>query len=206
MSYIPVELQEALKRGECVLFVGAGLSEGLPQWKELVAQMADKLEISPEEDPRLIAEYYENKYGRKELENKIFSQLKKDVPLTAAHNLLARLPVKAVITTNYDHLLEKALSSKRFHKIVYGKEAPSIQQDQLPLVKMHGDIDDPSSIVITKPDYDEYAENHRSLITYLLSFLITHNFLFVGFSRKDSNFDNIYTQMKTLFKDTHRKS
>ncbi len=205
MSYIPVELQETLKRGECVLFVGAGLSEDLPQWKELAAPLAKELGIT-EEDPRLVAEYYENKYGRKELENNIISQLKKDVPLTHAHNLLARLPVKAIITTNYDHLLEKALSPKNVYKIVHGEKAPSIQSNQLPLVKMHGDLDDPSTMVITKPDYEEYAENHRSLITYLLGFLITSNLLFVGFSLKDPNFDNIYTQMRTLFKDTHRKS
>ncbi|MBU7047763.1 MAG: SIR2 family protein, partial [Theionarchaea archaeon] len=71
---------------------------------------------------------------------------------------------------------------------------------------MHGDLDDPSTMVITKTDYDEYPEKHRALITYLLGFLISCNFLFVGFSLKDPNFDNIHVQMRSLFKDTQRKS
>ena len=203
--HIPVELQETLKRGECVLFVGAGLSVGLPGWKKLMKPLAKELDISPDEDPLYIAEYYENEFERLNLEEQIVSQLK-DVKLTKAHKLLAKLPVKAIITTNYDHVLEKALSKKKFIKVVYGKEAPLAREDQLPLVKMHGDIDDPSTLVVTKTDYHEYAEKHRSLITYLLGFLISHTLLFVGYGLKDPNFDNIYFQMKSLFKDNQRKS
>ena len=204
--HIPVELQEALKRGECVLFVGAGFSEGLPTWKELMEPLAEELEMNPDEDPLYIAEYYESKFKRPELEKMIVDQINKDVPLTEAHELLTKLPVRAIITTNYDHLLEKALSQKNFIKVVEGMKAPLIKEDQLPLVKMHGDIDDPSTMVITKTDYNEYPEKHRALITYLLGFLISYNFLFVGFGLRDPNFDNIYYQIKSLFKDNQRKS
>lgn len=140
------------------------------------------------------------------MEEKIVAQLKKDVPLTKTHEILAELPVKAIITTNYDHLLEKALSHKKVVKIIKGTKAPQVKADELPLIKMHGDLDDPSTMVITKTDYDEYPENHRALITYLLGFLISYNFLFVGFSLKDPNFDNIHVQMRSLFRDTQRKS
>ncbi|MBU7047843.1 MAG: HEAT repeat domain-containing protein [Theionarchaea archaeon] len=204
--HIPVELQEALKRGECVLFVGAGFSEGLPTWKELMKPLAEELKMDPDEDPLYIAEYYESKFKRPKLEKMIVDQVNKDVPLTEAHRLLTKLPVKAIITTNYDHLLEKALSQKNFIKVVEGMKAPQIREDQLPLVKMHGDIDDTSTMVITKTDYNEYPEKHRALITYLLGFLISYNFLFVGFGLRDPNFDNIYYQIKSLFKDNQRKS
>jgi HEAT repeat protein len=204
--HIPVELQEALKRGECVIFVGAGFSEGLPTWKELMEPLAEELKMNPDEDPLYIAEYYESAFKRPQLEKMIVDQVNKDVPLTKAHKLLPKLPVKAIITTNYDHLLEKALSKKNFTKIVEGMKAPLIREDQVPLVKMHGDIDDPSTMVITKTDYNEYPEKHRALITYLLGFLISYNFLFVGFGLRDPNFENIYYQIKSLFKDNQRKS
>jgi HEAT repeat protein len=204
--YIPVELQETLKRGECVLFVGAGFSEGLPKWKELMNPLAEELGISPDEDPLYIAEYYENQFGRPKLEEKIVSQLRDKIPLTKAHNLLTNLPVKAIITTNYDHLLEEALAKKNLIKIVDGMKAPLVREDQLPLIKMHGDLDDPSTMVITRTDYNEYPEKHRALVTYLLGFLISYNFLFVGFGLKDPNFDNIHYQIKSLFKDNQRKS
>ncbi|MGD2249636.1 MAG: SIR2 family protein, partial [Candidatus Methanofastidiosia archaeon] len=208
MSRIPVELIDPLKRGECVLFVGSGVSEGLPQWKELMEPLAKKLQIDPDEDPLYIAEYYENEFERENLEKEIVSQLKRDVPLTKTHEKLVEIPFKAIVTTNYDHVLEKALKKgkKEFIKVVRGDEAPKIQTDQLPLVKMHGELEPPSTIVVTKTDYDEYAEKHRALITYLLGLLISNNFLFMGFGLKDPNFDNIYTQLKELFGETRRRS
>ncbi len=208
MPHIPVELKESLKKGECVLFVGAGLSEGLPNWEELIQLLADELKTSVDKDLRKTASYYENEFGRPRLEGKIVSELKKEVPLTRTHEILANFPLKAIVTTNYDPLLEKALSQKKRNvfKVVYGTEVPHIGADQLQLIKMHGDLDYPSTIVITKKDYDEYAEKHKALITHLLGLLITCNFLFVGFSLEDPNFDNIYTQIKTLFGKEKRTS
>jgi len=208
MVYIPVELTESLKKGECVLFVGAGLSKGFPQWKELVEPLADELGVSMDKDPRIIASWYENEFGRSKLEEKIVSQLNRDVPLPKTHTILANLPLKAIVTTNYDNLLEKALSEKKRNvtKIVYDKQAPLAEANQLQIIKMHGDIDDPSTIVITKKDYDEYPEKHKALITHLLGLLISSHFLFVGFSLEDPNFDNIHTQIKSLFGESKRKS
>jgi hypothetical protein len=206
MNHIPIELRKAIKNGECVLFVGAGLSEGLPNWEELVRPLADELGISMDKDLRIIASYYENEFGRPRLEEKVISQLKRDVPITKTHNLLASLPLKAIVTTNYDHLLERALSKKKIARIIHDREAPLAGADQLPLIKMHGDFDDPSSMIITKKDYDEYPKNHRALITYLLGLLISCNFLFVGFGLEDPNFDNIYVQIRSLFGNSKRKS
>lgn len=115
MVDIPLELSESLKKGECVLFVGAGLSEGLPTWKELMEPLAEELGLNPDEaknkDPRIIASWYENKFERSKLEEKIVSRLKKDVPLTKTHEIISKIPLKAIVTTNYDHLLEKAFCS-----------------------------------------------------------------------------------------------
>lgn len=122
MAHIPVELKESLKKGECVLFAGAGLSEGLPTWKELLTPLADELGIDTKGDLRNIASYYEGEHGRKSLVEKIILPLKKEVPLTETHKILEKLPLKAVITTNYDHLLEKALSKRDVVKIVDGKK------------------------------------------------------------------------------------
>jgi len=170
MVHIPVELTESLKKGECVLFVGAGLSKGLPQWKELVKPLANELGVSMDKDPRIIASWYENEFGRSKLEEEIVSQLNKNVPLPKTHTILVNLPLKAIVATNYDNLLEKAFSERKRNvtKIVYDKQAPLAEANKLQIIKMHGDIDDPSTIVITKKDYDEYPEKHKALITHLL--------------------------------------
>jgi HEAT repeat protein len=206
MVEIPVQLKESLKKNECALFAGAGLSEGLPTWRELVEPLAKELGVSTNTDFRITALFYENEYGRDQLEKYIVSKLQIDVPLPKTHEILPDLPFKAIITTNYDHLLEKAFQGKNVAKIVEGTKAPHINTDQIPLIKMHGDLDDPSSIIITEKDYEEYPEKHRALITYLKGILITCNFLFVGFSLDDPNFNNIYTQIRSLFGESTRKS
>ncbi|MGC1121410.1 MAG: SIR2 family protein, partial [Candidatus Methanofastidiosia archaeon] len=206
MVTIPPELRESLKKRECVLFAGAGLSKGLPQWKELVEPLAEELGISPGTDPRKIASYYEVEKGRKALEDKIVLTLREEVPLTETHHLLADLPLKAIITTNYDNLLERALSQRDYIKIVDGREAPLAGQDQIPLIKMHGDLETPSTIVITQKDYDDYPENHRALIQYVMGFLISCNFFFVGYSLNDQSFHIMYAQARSLFEKSMRKS
>jgi HEAT repeat protein len=206
MVTIPPELRESLKKGECVLLAGAGLSKGLPQWTELVKPLAEELGISPDIDPRKIASYYEVEKGRKTLEDKIVLRLRRDVPLTETHRLLANLPLKAIITTNYDNLLERALSQRNYVKIVDGREAPLAGQDQVSLIKMHGDLETPSTIIITQKDYDGYPENHRALIQYVMGFLISCNFLFVGYSLNDQSFHIMYAQARSLFEKSMRRS
>ncbi|MGD2251244.1 MAG: SIR2 family protein, partial [Candidatus Methanofastidiosia archaeon] len=208
MVKIPVQLKESLKKNECALFVGAGLSEGLPTWKELVEPLADELDVSKNLDFKVIASYYENEYGRDQLENYIVSKVRKDVPLPKPHEILPDIPFKAVITTNYDHLLEKAFQerNKEYNTIIDGREAPLAEQDKIPIIKMHGDIDNPSTIVISKKDYNEYPQKHRALTQYILGFLISCNFLFVGYSLTDTDFDIIFSQAKSLFGTSMRKS
>jgi hypothetical protein len=203
---IPPELQEVLKRGECVLFVGAGVSEGLPQWKDLMKPLAKELEINPGLDPPSIAEYYENKFGRPQLENKIYSQLKKEVPLTEVHKIITQLRFKAIITTNFDHQLEKALKNKDYYKIVDGRKAPTMKENQLPLIKMHGDMKESGTMILTQTDYEDYSETHRAMITFLLRYFISNNFLFIGYSLTDPDFNNIFAQIRSLFGENQRKS
>jgi SIR2-like domain len=89
-------------------------------------------------------------------------------PSPALH-MLARLPFPIVITTNYDRLFESALarantregSSKQPLIRIYDptrdsppESVPLDPTEQEPiLLKLHGDIDRPESIVVTEEDY-----------------------------------------------------
>ncbi|MBU7043936.1 MAG: HEAT repeat domain-containing protein [Theionarchaea archaeon] len=203
---IPIELQEVLKRGECVLFVGAGASEGLPQWKSLMKPLAKDLEIDPNVSPLLIAEYYENEFGRPQLEDKIYDQLKKDVSLTDVHKIIPQLPFKAIITTNFDHQLEKALKGTEYNKIVDGRKAPDIKENQLALIKMHGDMKENGTMILTRTDYEDYPETHRAMITFLMRYFISNNFLFIGYNLNDPDLANIFAHIRSLFGENQRKS
>ena len=72
---IPPDLERALIDGECVLFVGAGLSRGagLPDWDGLMRGMAAELGLAsgpeggsmehPKSDPLDLAQWYRDRFG-----------------------------------------------------------------------------------------------------------------------------------------------
>ena len=62
------------------------------------------------------------------------------------------------------------------------------KDDRVTLVKMHGCVSAPDTIVVTRDDYETYAQHHPAIVTYLQSLLATRTFLFVGFSLTDPNF------------------
>src|SRR6266576_1273698 len=86
-----------------------------------------------------------------------------------ALRMLASLPFPIIITTNYDHLFDQALRQAKTSDdtlkdplvLVYDPDlkrapdfAPLDHTEEKPiLVKLHGDIDRPQSIVITEEDY-----------------------------------------------------
>ena len=109
-------LERALLDGECVLFVGAGLSRGagLPDWGELVGRMVRQLGVRPHDrlDPLDLAQWFRERFGAAALAALIrgtFADPALAPRPTLAHYLLMSLPVRYVITTNYDDLLERAL-------------------------------------------------------------------------------------------------
>lgn len=63
----------------------------------MIEPLAKELGVGGNRDPRIIASWY-------------------DIPLPQSHTILARLPLKAVVTTNYDNLLERALSERKVTK------------------------------------------------------------------------------------------
>ncbi|MEO2262593.1 hypothetical protein [Dorea sp. YH-dor228] len=64
----------AINNNEIALFVAAGLSSstGLPSWNDLLKPCADELglTINKDSDLYMIAQYYENEYGKIELVHK----------------------------------------------------------------------------------------------------------------------------------------
>lgn len=79
------------------------------------------------------------------------------------HVLLAGLPVGEYVTTNYDSLLEAALAAPK------GASAPSVlphaprPQARVWVLKMHGCVSRPESIVLTRQDYVRYSEKAAAL-------------------------------------------
>lgn len=102
-----------------------------------------------------------------------------------AHLLLASLGSKQTVTTNFDRAFESALNGA-IGAANYRVMTQQLAQQPLSwLLKIHGDVDDPNSMVITEDDYEILEADRPALIAIVDSLLLTSHLMFVGYSMAD---------------------
>jgi SIR2-like protein len=199
---IPKELLKQFAEGNGTIFIGAGLSSaaGLPSWSMLIDGLTTELEGVPENASFPdIAQYYELVYGRHRLVEKIRELLSGvSIPSTSLHDQVTRLPTTEIFTTNFDNLLEQALKQAHlpFLSLVTGEDAAFWTSGAVKIIKLHGDLSQPSSLVITSADYEMYQSTHVALARLLQSTLHTRTVLFLGYSARDQNFRFLLRQVR----------
>jgi hypothetical protein len=115
-----------------------------------------------------------------------------------AHSLLASLPVNEFVTQNYDRLLENAADAVgRPVAVIPGQRVTDASRW---LLKMHGTIERPDGIVLTREDYLRYTEGRAALAGIVQALLITKHMLFVGFSLGDPNFHRIADAVRKVLR------
>lgn len=204
--------QKALDEGVAAAFVGAGLSvpAGFVDWKELLREIAEELDLSVDDETDLIAlaQFHVNHArGRGRINQKLVEEFTKDAKLTDNHARLAMLPLDCIWTTNYDQLLEDALQAahKRFdRKVTHKHLALTRLKRDVVLYKMHGDIDDPDEAVLTKEDYERYEQKRSLFSEQLRGDLLSKTFMFVGFSFADPNVNYILARVRALMGESTR--
>lgn len=204
---------EALDAGTAAIFAGAGLSKpaGFSDWPSLLANVASELDLSIDKETDLIslAQYHVNTRGgnRGALNDLLMKEFTKDVKLTPNHELIATLPIRTVWTTNYDTLLERAFKQMRKRpdvKITPANLNLTLPHRDVTVYKMHGDISLPHQAVLTREDYETY-DFHRELFSIQLKGdLVSHTFVFVGFSFTDPNIDYLLSRVRILTKENGR--
>ena len=207
-------LERALADGECVLFVGAGLSRGagLPDWGELVARLACELGVRPHDglDYLDMAQWHRERFGAEALAEVVRSTFGDPAQAprpTLAHYLLMALPARYVVTTNYDDLLERALTALKRHpvKVVRQEDvARTGRGDGVCVVKLHGDASEPGAIVLCRDDYDEFFERRPALALLLEGLLLNQTFFFVGYGLRDPNFRQVYGRVARMLREAQR--
>jgi hypothetical protein len=203
----------AINDGNAALFVGAGMSRacGFVDWKELMRGCAEEigLDLDKEQDLVAVAQYYLNlRAGNRWRLNQILMQeFDREGSLTENHEIIARLPVTTVWTTNFDTLLERALRAAGRKINVKSEDtdiASSTKRRDVTLYKMHGDIARPNEVVICKADYERYAHDHPVFQTTLESDLVSKTFLFLGFSFADPHLNYMLGHLHALLEGNQR--
>lgn len=153
-----------------------------------------------------ITQAYANKFGRKRLVQEIERILLTNIVKAGeVHREFAKISdFKIVFTTNFDTLLEQAyrevgITAKSLAgpiQVVMLARPPTVN-----IIKMHGDVESPEYLVMTKNDYDEYMEKYKTIVTQLSAYLETKTPLFLGYSLSDPNFQ----QVRKTIEDTAKE-
>jgi hypothetical protein len=193
-------------QGELVLFIGAGVSKnaGLPDWDELLRDLAREAGMNEAElealrglgalDQARAAEIRLEMHGRtppgvRPLARHVSNAFEAVHGYALGHALLAALPVREVVTTNYDTLFERA-------SLAIGKTVSVLPHSPRTgasrwVLKMHGCVTDPENIVLTREDYMRYDLRRQALAGIVQALLLMRHMLFIGFSLRDDNFHRI---------------
>lgn len=203
-----------MEEENAAIFAGAGLSipAGFVNWKSLLRPIIEDLELDIDKETDLvsIAQFHcnENANNRSRLTRILLEEFSDNADVTENHRILARLPVNTFWTTNYDTLIEDALkaSGKRPDiKYTVNQLAHTLPKRDAVIYKMHGDIAHPGSAIITKDDYQSYANKYRPFITALSGDLVEKTFLFVGFSFTDPNLDYVLSRIRIDYGEHQRQ-
>ena len=210
------ELVDQARHRLVVPFVGAGASAskdtGLPDWQGLVGPLGKQLNLEDQDRLDLldVAQWYADTHSRSDLEQRVRTALSTGGAPSALHRSIARLDAPVLLTTNFDTLLEQALEHTK------GVPADVIIEDahiglidearRTTLAKLHGCVSLPSSIVLTRDDYEAYIDAHPAMVAYLQAMLATRTFLFVGYSLSDPDLRSIYSAIRRALGRFKRKA
>lgn len=189
---------------EAGLFIGAGVSRdaGFVDWKGLLRDVADELDldIDKEHDLLALAQYQVNaRSGRHEINQQLMDAFTRDASSTPLHEILPRLTIDTVWTTNYEQLLEEAYEAagRRVEvKLSIENLAQARKSRDVTLYKMHGCVTQPHQAVLTKEDYEDYDRTRRLFTDSLKGDFIEKTLLFLGFSFTDPNVERILAKVR----------
>jgi hypothetical protein len=188
----------------CILFVGAGSStEKWPRGRSFystIKSMTSLDEAGPDTFPAVMQTFCNERDGghhnlliRQAIHyiehfllpgpaNQVASQFSRQ---------LATIPFfKVVLTTNWDPLLERALDV--LVPMTQDRDLAFWDDHKKQVVKVHGCITRPHSIVATQSDYESCVETNTLLFNKVRDLMATKTFLFTGYSLKDADFREIW--------------
>jgi hypothetical protein len=197
----PVDLLQQCRAGECVAVVGSGISAraGIPTWAALLAGMVDvaeqhgllqhgdaEIQRSALRDNAVnaVADSLAGTIADKKLVlDYLQSASTSTQPLPKAHDQLRGIPFSALITTNYDNLLDGVMGTD----VVYTPEQAeqllvAHNQRKRYLLKLYGSPWAPDSVVYSPAEYQARVGRNPLFLQFMEGLFFSRTLLFLGMS------------------------
>ena len=215
----PPALIREIRDGRCVIFAGAGTSVDakLPGWVELLRGMIDKVVDDGIIDGReqneleylletgdfmVVAAFCRDRLGLYDFAQYLQERLLDSNRNSRTHRILADIPFRAAITTNFDSFLENTFDRAQVilpemmeRMGAAGAESVINNRSIFPVIKMHGSANDVDSIVLTRGDFRKILFAKPKYHDFLRHIFIDSTVLFYGYSFKDPNVDFILQEL-----------
>ncbi|MBE9188307.1 SIR2 family protein [Microcoleus sp. LEGE 07076] len=220
-------IRKFLDNPDAVIFVGAGISRwsGLPSWEGLIGKLAEYLEEAGKDASLVRREARTGdllqaaSYGFDRLGPQAMGEFIRDVTMLGSakpsivHRALVTLGPTCFITTNYDNLIEQALSfwlpEEFFRPPVTNVQLASLAEILSArasnfIFKPHGDASDSASIILTREQYRVLMPGgeRNSALEALKTLLVTRPVFYVGFGLRDPDFLYIKDILLNIYKGT----
>ncbi len=208
------ELRQIYHQERLIVFVGAGISAaaGLPSWKRLVEILAahprvlaaSEAERNEIKDFAARFHYIDALSAIKQIigPGDFYTIVEKELddeghPVPPAAEAIAALAPKlrAVLTTNIDHLLERAFAGN--FRPVYEATA-DLGQRRRYILKLHGTLLKRTSWVFTRDEYEKAMYANPVHAGIFSSIFHTYTLLFVGYGLMDDDFDAVLGRVRAL--------
>jgi hypothetical protein len=116
------------------------------------------------------------------------------VELDAEIKALRGMSPHAIITTNYDQVIEPLFAD---YEPIVGQQIMRLGFLAIgEIFKIHGCRSNPLSLIFNEADYKKFETDHKYLSAKLLTYFIEHPLLFVGYRAEDPN-------IKSVLADVH---
>lgn len=207
---LPEALIDACARGECVLYAGSGLSAsaGLPPWRPFVSELLDwtiaqgmiELEFGASlrsaldgGDVNRVADSIVSRVTQASALEALAGHIRETFRpaesgrLPEVLRVLPRIGFGAVLTTNFDRLLERSYEqSSATFSVRLPADVPEVRGDlaskRFFILKLYGDLDRPDSLILSSAQYEEAIQGDRPFADVMQEIFLTRTIVFLGCS------------------------
>ena len=212
---IPAGLVSAVKERQAVLFAGAGISYnaikvGGAELRNLVGAEIAKDHSTYDFSRRSledVCDEFEVLHDRPSLVDLVASFIPQNGQPLQSH-IAAVSSFHFIVTTNWDLLFEAAYRhiNQRYHILMEEADAPMFNYDQHNLLKIHGSIDRPRSLICTTDNYESYADTHPQLLSRVGELIYNNTVLFVGHGLRDEHLRRLLANIRRQRGELNRRN